>query len=769
MTVVADEFAGTDGLVDPAVWPYRAESLGLEWVEGVRATAVQVGRRAREAADQVEAAWRGLRDPGVYESTEASVLYAAMDPVVEEARREADLSDEAANALEHYAGEVGALELRLRDAESQAAEFRAAVSGGITVPVEDLLLVRVSGLGASPSFGAGFGSGSGLGSGYDSGGVEVLSWWEHRPSVDRNQDLLALAAGLTEQVRGAEERLVRSLQGDDAGRGVGWGVCAPGRVGSGLFSSEWSGSSGPVVPEAEWFATASDEELLAWWRGLEAWEREAAGNAIEVMDLDSAGVGQRIAQALEEVVGRPEGTEDVEVLDVLVELFGADQEVMGQAFTTVGAAGLIAALNGTAGTSNHLDETPEQRRSRLRVIRGLRDSLAQVSAGWDRSADGRDAAREFVRERELEDLGWFLRPELGYLFADQYDNPMGRELTIAVADHLDQLERGDLEMPAVYYEPPASPLRDLLWEHAGEDEGSMRINDPTARVLGTLGQYPEAALDWLTDTSPDAYSDPVAGATTPTGEARLGYYYGVRDSASSGDGFEGVAALWHGALQADGGPFDPAAYDTQADAYDPQTWHDVAMVTTLAARGLGENPAFMPESVSVPGSVELAHATELTLPHLIDTTVIEPDVERAKGDDAEPTAPGRRLPGLPGVYELPNVTQAAFGELIAGATATEESTTVLTQGARAHQEALTILAREGVNPDRMIERNAFMQGVIDGAEHGGDAGTAERKDEKTDRAIETVSSTVKAVVPGAAGKVVDLVAGPAVDAIRRNW
>jgi hypothetical protein len=229
--------------------------------------------------------------------------------------------------------------------------------------------------------------------------------------------------------------------------------------------------------------------------------------------------------------------------------------------------------------------------------------------------------------------------------------------------------------------------------------------------------------------------------------------------------------LWGGALQAAGGPSDPEAYGVQADAYDPKTWHDVAALTTLAARGLATNPAFKVENVSVLGSVELAGATALALPHLVDTTVIEYHTEAAEARGARLTV-SRILPGMLGEYHLPNVSQAAFAELVAAAMATPESTEVLSKGVQAHQEVMTALARAGANPDQMLTRNVILQGMVDGAEHGGRAGVAERQDEQAQRAIDAVTSTVTAAatapIPGIVGKYVDGAAKSVISGVAKS-
>ncbi|MBL0888133.1 hypothetical protein [Myceligenerans indicum] len=743
------EFTDVEGLVDPECWPYRPGRPDLPWAEEMRTTIRQIGAGTRELTQDLAGTWAGLSEQGVYESPEAPALHGAMSPVVRDGMFEARVCDTAVRAVDAYIEDRASLEQRLRSVEADAASFRNGVVCGIPVPVEDLPFVRVPGLapaarlGVGPALGAAF---------------ETLTWREHRPSIERNQVLVAQIAGVTQQIRDAEAQLAkRLLLADDVGGRGG----AP--VGLDRIDAVGRDARGGFVPDRKWFENASDEEFLRWWRGLAPWEQEAARDAVEAMDLDTSVAGGRIADALRDVTDRPDGYDDVATLDAVLQVFGQDKAAMEYAFTGLGIAGLGAALNGVAGVSSPRDMTPARRKQKLSVLSELRESLSEVSAGWDMAT-----AREFAAERDMEDVGWYVRPELGYLFADQHDHPMGKNLTLAMADELDRLERGDLEGPAAYYEPPMSPLREILVEQ-GHGRHSERVNDPTGRVLGTLGEYPEAALGWLSDEGLDEW-DPQRSA----GEARLRYYFQTRDWASSGDGFEGVAALWSGTQRAEGGPLD-------GDHYDPDTWTQVATVTTRVAEGLEANPAFLPENMSALGAAELSGGLVQSLPELAhipigrlaDQGTVSPEGDIAPRED--PYHEGQHLPGFTGERTIPKVSRAEAAELFAAAAATPESSELLRNAAIGYQDALIDMAGDGtIEPDKAIRRAGSLQAVIDGARHGGEAETARRQDEAVERVvarIEDLATSYKAKGPRGAviNRVLRAVVDKGDDYARSTW
>src|SRR5690606_41514554 len=74
---------------------------------------------------------------------------------------------------------------------------------------------------------------------------------------------------------------------------------------------------------------------------------------------------------------------------------------------------------------------PTRRSSDLRILSGLRESLGTVAATWSTQE-----ARAFVAgPGEIDDQQ--TSPAIGYLFADNYADPMPETLTVAMADKLD--------------------------------------------------------------------------------------------------------------------------------------------------------------------------------------------------------------------------------------------------------------------------------------------------------------------------------------------
>src|SRR5699024_10067448 len=125
------------------------------------------------------------------------------------------------------------------------------------------------------------------------------------------------------------------------------------------------------------------------------------------------------------------------------------------------------------------------------------------------------------------------------------------------------------------------------------------------------------------------------------------------------------------------------------------------------------------------------------MPHLIDTTIIEYSQNRVEGaasmvsSTAEDVLDGRSLPGVRGVYILPNVSRDAFEDVYRVVSSSPTGSSLLADGAGQYQDELLAAARaDGMpNPERLIERGIVMQGMVDGIEHGREAGQARVADE----------------------------------------
>lgn len=581
------EFTDGTGLVSPSTWPVRSHELGLDWVEEMADEARRLGDRVTEVTGQVVQVWSGMRQQ--YQGPGEEKLWAAMAPVGSDGEAEKQEFGSAHRVMAEYAQDVSSLKRRLADVETEATLWRGRVASGIWVSGEDLPFVKVQSIWSAAKDFVDLGTQG-----------ETVSWHEHRPSIEQNEAFIATARQLTEQIRGEGERLARKLQklydppgGDQRyhTRAAGWG-----------FWDGWGGKEEHpwFVPSRQKLREMSPEELRAWWDALTPGQRELMANTMPELDLDS-GVAERIlTDAMREAADG--NVVHVENLDVMLTLFGHDDAAMASMFTAVGGATVVGVLReaGRSGQASAAGEASSQ--AAFRVVTTLRENLAAASADWSETA-----AKQFAQEvmRGSDETAW-PAPEVAYLFADELNNPMSEHFTVAMADELDAVERGNPDWPGHW--PPdsySSGLFGLLAANGMEDpERHARLNDPMGRVLSTLGQYPDAALDWLTDAAQDEFA-----VEQTAGEARLEHYYKVRDS--SADGFEGVSAVWAGALQASGGPYDQDSWGMEAD---DGGWERVATMTTLATRGLEANPAFVPENVSSLGARDLATGTVLSLP-----------------------------------------------------------------------------------------------------------------------------------------------------------
>jgi len=200
------------------------------------------------------------------------------------------------------------------------------------------------------------------------------------------------------------------------------------------------------------------------------------------------------------------------------------------------------------------------------TTKAVRESLSVGSASWTQSQADDFTAALFLNIGMASGLDG-----LSYLFNDPNNSPMGAKLTSAVATTLDEWERNPMRLGQglVLVEMGASSPLGFLMKSENEALGMWDCagNDPMARVFQTLDLYPDDALAWLSDTTPDPYWNPDHGGVAPsTGNARIEYWYGQRPWTD--DGFTGAGALWDGALHADGGVLDP---DAAVDAACPPT------------------------------------------------------------------------------------------------------------------------------------------------------------------------------------------------------
>jgi hypothetical protein len=450
-------------------------------------------------------------------------------------------------------------------------------------------------------------------------------------------------------------------------------------------------------------------------------------------------------------------------LQSLYALYGNDASVMAQMNLALGGEDLISLINriDEAGANEWMAPG-----AALLLAQSVRGGLSVGSQRWT-DAVGQNFAQELY-DGSAAVHGTDSWTSLAFLFGDEQDNPIGETTTVGLADIADEMERGNPGANAGLYGPgqgvmgPDGFLALAEAEQAGYDVN--RLGDWTSRVFSTLGEYPEAALDWLTDSGSDPYQDSPqytdrAGFSDPYGENstlgqnRVDYWYGRRDSHL--DGFEGVLALWEGAQSIPGGPTDSTFYSEDAWEKTALLSHDVIYELIGEPReNTGEsefrpgNPYFSSDTISELGSVKLTEALAPQLPGLVEKPILDPT-----GLAPSQANPVRSLAafGIEG-EERPYswLSQDSLARIMGIAGSQEGGAAALQAVVENYQEVVLGASEMGAySPVDAITRVNFMQAALDGSTAGVDLGAATRHDEAVASAIGVVETGVGMLpIPG---------------------
>ena len=189
-----------EGLIDPSRFPFRSQSLDIDWVEEKARYAKRAAERIEEATSTAHGIWQGM--PRHYEAPEDTTLFRAMDPVRTDGRFEAELQDRAAGYMNDYVDEMGVLKQRLFTMHADATELRRRYSAGIWVSSTDV----VFGVVTRP-----FGTTDLDWERLQEHGGQV-PWNRHRPSLEHHDALADNAARLMDEIRDVAERLANRLR-----------------------------------------------------------------------------------------------------------------------------------------------------------------------------------------------------------------------------------------------------------------------------------------------------------------------------------------------------------------------------------------------------------------------------------------------------------------------------------------------------------------------------------------------------------------------------
>ncbi|PRB57552.1 DUF6571 family protein [Microbacterium sp. MYb45] len=482
----------------------------------------------------------------------------------------------------------------------------------------------------------------------------------------------------------------------------------------------------------------------------------SAAGIDDIDDLTFENLGDAFANLADEIAEGDVTDENVQALQDFFSVWGEDTFVMSQFFLEVGGESTVSMIDnlGDAAITEGFDPA-----AALALATMIRGGLSTGSQIWMPSTS-RDFADSML-EGASSTVGGAVAA-IGFLFSDEKNNPLGVNLTVAMADEIDRIERDPMSMQnGGWYDTSPNAGGRFLAQLEGETTGlnGNRVDDLAGRVFSTLGTYPDAALDWLTATGEDPYGD------GDLGPGRVEYWYGDRDWSAdgSGDGFEGPGALWAGAQQAAGGPADAT------HTYNPETWDRVAELTTQIVRELTTNESFLPENLTSIGQVRIAEGISVAMPYFSEN-LSESDPRTASALSIQDALIGTTDP-----RSIPNVTQAQLSQLLGTATWSDGDSPsagadVISQSVRQYQDALIALADFAPPGSAFaadaLERVVELQGWLDGSGEGAALGEAGRHDAAVQEAIDGVSTVVGLIPIPAVGDVLVEGGSVAIDVVQ---
>ena len=489
--------------------------------------------------------------------------------------------------------------------------------------------------------------------------------------------------------------------------------------------------------------------------GGDNWDRQQAALAAigitSASDLTPSAVARGMAEMAAELGNGTFETDLAAQLQSLYALYGNDPSVMAQMNLALGGEDLISLISriDDAGANGWM--TPA---AALLLAQSVRGGLSVGSQRWT-DAVGQNFAQELY-DGSASVHGTESWTSLAFLFGDEQDNPIGETTTVGLANIADEMERGlpgaheGMYGPAQGVMGPGGFLSLAEAEQAGYDVN--RLGDWTSRVFSTLGEYPEAAMDWLTSTEQDPYRDAPLYPDEPyesneLGANRLEYWFGRRDSGL--DGFEGVLALWAGAESIPGGPADPAGADPDAYTRVATLSHDVIerLVGNPRDAEVGEyvpgNDAFDGNSISDLGAVKLVEALSYQFPGLIERPIAGEPIG-FEGEDMPSTNPSSMF-GIDGLdeFDYANLSKEALAKVFGVAGQNDAGAAALDTVVAHYQETLSATVQTGLSdPGEASKRIMALQGLLDGSTDGVALDAAADRDAAVESALGLVETGV---------------------------
>lgn len=478
-----------------------------------------------------------------------------------------------------------------------------------------------------------------------------------------------------------------------------------------------------------------------------AWDAQRrALAAVGITSSDSltpTAVAQAMAGLGTQIANGDYDEADVANLQTLYSLYGNDAQVMAQTNLAMGGENVVNLID-QLGRGAFDGSIPAA--AALALAQSVRGGLSVGSQRWT-DATGSGFANEMMASAST--MGGGAPAAIGFLFGDPANAPIGLTTTLALADIVDEEERGNYHIWQDYSPMPGGTQLALLEEEQTGLSG-LRVIDMSGRVLETLGQYPDAALEWLTDGSPDAVT-----GEGKTGENRVDYWFGERDW-STYDQFQGPSGLWAGTQYASGGPGD-------GSAYLPQVWTESSTLAHDVMVALAGNDSFITENVSEMGSVNIVRALAPQIPGFVEDPLF------AMSDEDSSTLVSQVF-GVGDMREYALVPADVLAEVFGVAGSHGGGAAALETAISGYQTGL-IEAASGVDDasvDGLTSRVVILQGLLDGSADGSSLAEAAREDQAIADALGLVADGIGLIpVPGLGGAAdiaQDFVLGQLIDA-----
>lgn len=452
-------------------------------------------------------------------------------------------------------------------------------------------------------------------------------------------------------------------------------------------------------------------------------------------DLSTAGLRDALLDLARDVLEGDTSPATLAALQSLLDACADEPALLGAFFQRLGGKGTADLVSriGTAVVTKKIDDADG-----LHLAVTLQSALSAASSLW---TAGR--ARVFARDLVGASDGAAV---VGFLFGNPWTAPMGEHFTVAMADLVDRRERLGEGQWGAELASGALTLSNLQFP-----DRPGRGADPAGAVLQTLGNYPDAALSWLTA------GGPVAGADRAGAFPRIAYWAGERVWPEA-DGYTAVTALWAGMQLATGGPNDPAGWNDDA-------WKVLAEANSAFTAAFLANPHVLPENLCDEARINLVVAITRLLPQLREVPL------QRYEDDRGPLTVTGVMSEFDAEMTLMNTTRDELAALFGLAGSSDAGSMALHRSISLLQSAMlgaAAAADSSYTPDMALRAVADLQSILDGAVEGAAEGIAVRHDARVQSLIDGAVTAAGIVPLPGSGKAAEVLARAASSFLRTS-